>query len=75
MSQENFLWGAPRIHGELLKLGFDVSQATVSRQIAHEPRRRQRKTVAGLTMIRLRCQFAHQRDRNIQNSRSLGRKH
>jgi putative transposase len=24
MSQENFLWGAPRIHGELLKLGFDV---------------------------------------------------
>jgi hypothetical protein len=30
MSQENFLWGAPRIHGELLKLGFDVSQATVS---------------------------------------------
>jgi hypothetical protein len=31
MSQENFLWGAPRIHGELLKLGFNVSQATVSR--------------------------------------------
>jgi hypothetical protein len=31
MSRENFLWGAPRIHGELLKLGFDVSQATVSR--------------------------------------------
>jgi hypothetical protein len=30
MSQENFLWGAPRIHGELLKLGFDVSRATVS---------------------------------------------
>jgi hypothetical protein len=25
MRQENFLWGAPRIHGELLKLGFDVS--------------------------------------------------
>ena len=31
MSQENFLWGALRIHGELLKLGFVVSQATVSR--------------------------------------------
>jgi hypothetical protein len=29
-SQKNFLWGAPRIHGELLKLGFNVSQATVS---------------------------------------------
>ena len=36
MSGENFLWGAPRIHGELLKLGFDVSQATVSRYM---PRR------------------------------------
>ena len=44
-------------------------------QIAHKPRRRQRKTVAGWTMIGLRCQFAHQRDRNNQNSRSLGRKH
>jgi len=36
MSKENFLWGAPPIHGELLKLGFDVSQATVSRYM---PRR------------------------------------
>ena len=45
------------------------------RQIAHKPRRRQRKTVAGWTVIRLRCQFAHQRDSNTQNSRSLGRKH
>jgi transposase InsO family protein len=31
MSGDNPLWGAPRIHGEMLKLGFDVSQATVSR--------------------------------------------
>ena len=31
MSQENPLWGAPRIHGELLKLGFAVSQSTVAR--------------------------------------------
>jgi hypothetical protein len=31
MSLANPLWGAPRIHGELLKLGFDVSQATVGR--------------------------------------------
>ena len=37
MSTENPLWGAPRIHGELLKLGFDISQATVSR---HMPKRR-----------------------------------
>ena len=33
MARENFLWGAPRIHGELLKLGYDVSQATVSRYL------------------------------------------
>ena len=31
MNQANPLWGAPRIHGELLKFGIDVSQATVSR--------------------------------------------
>src|SRR5580704_3245098 len=31
MARENFLWGAPRIHGELLMRGFKVSQATVSR--------------------------------------------
>ena len=31
MARDNFLWGAPRIHGELLKLGVSVSQATVSR--------------------------------------------
>jgi len=31
MSQENQLWGASRIHGELLMLGFDVAQSTVSK--------------------------------------------
>jgi len=31
MSETNPLWGAPRIHGELLKLGLDVSQATVAK--------------------------------------------
>jgi len=31
MSQENRLWGAPRIHGELLKLGFEVAESTVSK--------------------------------------------
>src|SRR5262245_2870041 len=33
MAQDNPLWGAPRIHGELLKLGVDVSQATVAKYI------------------------------------------
>src|SRR5713226_1417266 len=31
MSEENPLWGAPRIHGELLKLGFKVAESTVSK--------------------------------------------
>jgi putative transposase len=31
MSRSNPLWGAPRIHGELLKLGIKLSQATVSK--------------------------------------------
>src|SRR5229473_1700158 len=31
MSVENQLWGAPRIHGELLKLGFEVAQSTVAK--------------------------------------------
>jgi len=31
MSAENPLWGAPRIHGELLKLGFDVAQSSVAK--------------------------------------------
>ena len=31
MSIENLLWGAPRIHGELLKLGFEVAQSSVAK--------------------------------------------
>src|SRR6202040_4474850 len=34
MSVENVLWGAPRIHGELLKLGFAVAQSTVAKYMA-----------------------------------------
>jgi putative transposase len=38
MSQANPLWGAPRIHGELLKLGIEVSQATVGRYLPWRPK-------------------------------------
>ena len=31
MNRENPLWGAPRIHGELLKLGFEIAESTVSK--------------------------------------------
>ena len=44
MSLANRLWGAPRIHGELLKLGIEVAQSTVAKYMA----RRQARAVADL---------------------------
>ena len=38
MSRENPLWGAPRIHGELLKLGIEISQAAVSKYMIRHPK-------------------------------------
>ena len=38
MVAENPTWGAPRIHGELLKLGFELSERSVSRWIRRAPR-------------------------------------
>lgn len=38
MVAENPTWGAPRIHGELLMLGFDVSERTISRWMTRAPR-------------------------------------
>lgn len=38
MVVENPTWGAPRIHGELLMLGFDVSERTISRWMRRAPR-------------------------------------
>src|SRR2546428_10447448 len=37
MALANPLWGAPRIHGELLKLGFDISQRSVARLMPRRP--------------------------------------
>jgi hypothetical protein len=39
MSLENPLWGAPKIHGELLKLGIEVAQSTVSIYMVPRPDR------------------------------------
>jgi hypothetical protein len=33
MSRENPLWGAPRIHGELLKLGINIGETSVSKYL------------------------------------------
>jgi hypothetical protein len=38
MADANRLWGAPRIHGELLKLGIDISQATVAKYMPRHRR-------------------------------------
>jgi transposase InsO family protein len=38
MSLDNPFWGAPRVHGELLKLGIEVSQATVGRYLPRRPK-------------------------------------
>jgi len=40
ISHDNPLWGAPRIHGELLKLGIDLAQSTVAKYMSrrHGPR-------------------------------------
>jgi hypothetical protein len=42
MSAENPLWGAPRIHGELLKLGFEVAQSSVAKYRVSDVDRRLR---------------------------------
>src|SRR5258705_8411693 len=46
MSVENPLWGAPRIHGELLKLGFEVAQSSVAKYMVKRrgpPKRARRR--------------------------------
>jgi len=60
ISRENPLWGAPRIHGELLMLGIEVSESTVGRYIARRPRPRSqgwktflRNQAAGIASIDL----------------------
>ena len=38
MVRENPTWGAPRTHGELLRLGFEVSERTISRWMRRAPK-------------------------------------
>jgi hypothetical protein len=49
MSKENPSWGAPRIHGELLKLGFEIAESTVSKYMT---RRRGPPSQTWLTFLR-----------------------
>ena len=57
MSRENPLWGAPRIHGELLKLGIDIAQSTVAKYM---PRRR--PALSGLAGIPEQLRRPHRGD-------------
>jgi hypothetical protein len=54
MAEANPLWGAPRIHGELLKLGIGVSQATVG---TYMPRHRRPPSQTWRTFL---ANHAHQ---------------
>ena len=69
VSAENLLWGAPRIHGELLKLGFEVAQSSVANGMDRPCSRRQRhaESVGGLKSTR--------RTRHAQQSRHCSRPH
>jgi transposase InsO family protein len=49
MAAANPLWGAPRLHGELLKLGFEISERTVSRLM---PKTNRRPTQTWMTFLR-----------------------
>ena len=49
MHRANPTWGAPRIHGELVKLGFSLAQSTVSRYL---PRNRKPPSQSGQTFLR-----------------------
>ena len=61
MCEENPLWGAPRIHGELLKLGFEVAQSTVSKYMLEDfsPQPRRRDCIRG---------FPHRSDAGIRTT-------
>jgi hypothetical protein len=67
MARQNFLWGAPRIHGELLMLGFTVSQATVSRYLRWLGRR---PTPSWRTFVRNQAlafgQYSEQREEGYE---------
>jgi len=63
MARENFLWGAPRIQGELLMLGFTVAQATVSRYM---PAKGRRPGQSWRTFLRNHA-FAFRSDQDAEN--------
>jgi len=72
MARENFLWGAPRIHGELLMLGFTVSQAMVSRYLHALGRR---PTQSWRTFIRNQANSFRYREEGEEQSTAIADLH
>ena len=73
MSLANPLWGAPRIHGELLKLGIEVSQATVAKYMV---RRRQPPSQTWRTFLNIHAKqlvstVLRRADRDLSSSLCL----
>jgi hypothetical protein len=64
MSKENSLWGAPRIHGDLIKLGFEIAEST-GLQI-HDPA--PRTAIADLADIPAQPCGLHRSDRSLRGS-------
>jgi putative transposase len=52
MASDNPSWGAPRIHGELLKLGYRVAQSTVAKYMPPQPKTRKPPSQAWRTFLR-----------------------
>jgi hypothetical protein len=58
MSGANPLWGAPRIHGELLKLGIEVAQSTVAKYMARFVSNRRDLTETAVTPATRNASFS-----------------
>ena len=69
MSLSNPLWGAPRIHGELLKLGIDVGQTSVAKFMA---RRRRPPTQGWKTFLRNHAVARQSKVRLRDNQAKIG---
>src|SRR5260370_35150006 len=67
MRRANPFWGAPRIHGELLKIGIEVSQATVAKYMV----RRVGTTFANMAQLFAQRSNWHRRHRNVRRRVSL----
>jgi hypothetical protein len=70
MSVDNPLWGAPRIHGELLKLGFEVAQSSVANGMDRPCSRPQRHAESSWGLLK-----STRRTRHAQQSRHCSRTH